>query len=37
MTGQIIAKLTLVTVFVPLLIVLCVRFGRKLDLTPVNA
>ncbi len=37
MTGQIIAKLTLVTVFVPLLIVLLVRLGRKLDREPGNA
>lgn len=31
MSGQIIAKLTLVLVFVPLLIALLVRFGRRLD------
>ncbi len=31
MTGQIIAKLTLVIVFVPILISLAVRLGRKLD------
>ncbi len=31
MTGQIIAKLTLVVLFVPVLITLCVRLGRKLD------
>lgn len=31
MTGQIIAKLTLVVVFVPILITLFVRLGRKLD------
>jgi queuosine precursor transporter len=34
MTGQIIAKLTLVIVFVPVLITLLVRLGRKLDRTP---
>jgi queuosine precursor transporter len=37
MTGQIIAKLTLVVVFVPLLITACVRLGRKLDGATPNA
>lgn len=31
MTGQIIAKLTLVVVFVPILITACVKFGQRLD------
>ncbi len=31
MTGQIIAKLTLVVVFVPLLITACVKLGQRLD------
>ena len=31
MTGQIIAKLTLVVVFVPILITTCVKFGQRLD------
>ena len=37
MTGQIIAKLVLVAVFVPMLITLCVRLGRTLDGGSVNA
>ena len=31
MTGQIIAKLTLVVVFVPILITACVKLGQRLD------
>ena len=34
MTGQIIAKLTLVVVFVPLLITACVKLGQRLDAKP---
>jgi queuosine precursor transporter len=37
MTGQIIAKLTLVVVFVPILITLLVKLGRKLDGTTPSA
>jgi len=34
MTGQIIAKLTLVVVFVPILITACVKLGQRLDAKP---